>query len=350
MTPPVLRSPVPIAGLLAASTLVVSILALALRGPIGSWSVDSRGEASDASSSIVQASPSATDVESQLTGRLVRLLVREGDRVEEGELIAVVASRAEDDHASAGQSPRSPKSAHGTGRPDSDAARRLERARAAVKRLQDELHTPIEAHEREAIRAEADLGAARRNREQLVRHLHPAQARDLAAALVTAEEELEEAQRALVLQRDLLDRGYVSRRTLETFQLKVDLSRVRVEAATETLAKLNENQKVDLDRLDRDMRTLESELKAKRSALATRGKRQRDLVAARSALQEAESAILRAAVSRDGPSGGARTRQAETQVRAPLAGIVTRTFLEEGELVAGAGLFGGGSPIVRIEP
>ncbi|MCW5944095.1 MAG: efflux RND transporter periplasmic adaptor subunit [Fimbriimonadaceae bacterium] len=310
----------------------------------------------------------AVEVKSRVSGRVAQLLVDEGATVQKGQLIAIIDPqetqlRVQQDQAQKrgaeaavrrlaieiAQRQATSRAAY------NEAATRLKQIEAQMKAQPTLTRTAIAS-------ADASLDTARRERDRLVMSAHPSQRvaaesslREARASLLNAEQEYER-------QKELVALGYAPGRQEESAKLQLDLSRARLDSSQEQLDRLAAQQRVELDKADASIRQAEAEAqRAKANAFQDQSKRQ-DYDNALSELRRAETALrdveaLRQSQAQSAASvdqissvlGDSMRQLGETEIRAPIDGVVTRKYIQEGELVASLSSFSSGTPIVRIE-
>lgn len=310
----------------------------------------------------------AVEVRSRASGRLAQLLVKEGDLVEEGQLIAVIDPQETQFLVEQNQAQlRGAQSA--VARTNIEIEQRRLTSAAAVTQaekrlaqLREELRAQPTLTQSAIRQAQAALASARQSRDLLVMTTHPNRRTSLVQAVDEAAASQRNAQREFDRLRDLEAKGYVAGRTLDNARLSLDLANLRLKAAQENLARLDEEQRIersnaesaivraqaDLDRAEANgiqdvvkRREYESAIAALSQARANL----RDVeVLGQSRNQSQASVSQISSVLRD-----SQRQLRETQIRAPMAGVVTTSYIEVGELVTALSAFSAGSAIVRIE-
>ena len=278
----------------------VALAALALAAWVA-WRPAPRDPAVIETSGRVEGDQAA--VGAKVGGRIVRLAVREGERVLGGQTIAELGSaqaRAQLEQAE-----------HGV-----HAAReRLEQARArvvAAERRAEAAATGVELAERESRarigEAEAALGAAR-------------------ARLRQVEADLDNTARDHARSRELFRRELIAAQQADASRTAWDVARASVEAAGKQVAQAEET--ADLARASRvavEVRRQEAQTAAAQ------------VDEARAAVAAARAEVLAAEAAR----ALARANVADTTVAAPFTGTVLRKLVEPGEVVAS------GTPLVTL--
>lgn len=221
------------------------------------------------------------DVTTKIPGRVVKLLVREGDSVAQGQLVAEIDStdlRAKEKAALAA----------------------VEAAGAAMQKAK----AGMEAAEAAAAKARAALGAVSESADAA---LAKAQ-----AALEKAREDASLAGQTYKRIEVLYQNGAATAQQLDETKNKLAAANAALEAARADLAAA----KAQKDQVN----VYRAELAA---AMAARAAAEADLNSARAAYQRAKAELQEV-----------RANLLETQLRAPMAGTVTSRNVEQGEMVS----------------
>lgn len=310
----------------------------------------------------------AVEIKSRVAGRIEKLFVREGDRVSAGDPIARIDAREielglERDRAGLrGALAAYERSAIEIEQRRASAEASVQQARQRLAQAELELRAQP-ALTRAAIEsAEAELRAAEQSRDQLARVGHPNARTAARAEVEDAQASLENAQAELERRRRLLGEGFVAARDLEAAELQVELARSRLAAARERLQRLDEQQALEMRQAEERVRQARAALEQARANRFRDSVKERELDAARAALAQALAqrrdvdALVRtrrqqlAQIDQLRSSVAESLRQlGETEIRAPIGGVITRRYVQEGELVASLSSFSAGTPIVRLE-
>jgi HlyD family secretion protein len=310
----------------------------------------------------------AVEVKSRASGRLARLLVDEGDHVRQGQLIAIIDPketqlRVEQDRAQLrGAQSGVARTAVEIEQRRVTAQANVRQAQTRVNQLREESGIQPRLTQASLSAAQAALNSARQERERLVNSAHPNARTATASALREARANFENAQRDYERQRELVQRGYISARAEENARLAQDLAKSRLDAATENSALLETQLKLELARADEDIRRAQAELDRADANQIADGTKRREYESALADLEKARIALRDVeAMQRSREQGQATVQQlssvlgeslrqlGETEIRAPIDGIVTKRMVQEGELVASLSSFSAGTTIVRIE-
>ncbi|MFN8139439.1 MAG: efflux RND transporter periplasmic adaptor subunit [Fimbriimonadales bacterium] len=309
----------------------------------------------------------SVEVKSRVSGRIQSLLVNEGDRVVKGQLIAVIDP--EELNLQLKQSSAQLRGA------ESGAARSRASIDITAKQLQDAV---IQAQARynlalrdwknqpELSRTSVEQSrlayeAAQRSRDLLVNVTQPQERVQVESTLSQAEASYNRDKANVARVQGLLDKGYVPLRDLEEAKARLAASEGALATAREAKTRLDEKQRVETRNAEESVKQSKAAYDASVArADIDRGKLD-SLNQARSALAQAQSDLRRVQLERLGYQQSAaqadqiratvadsRRLLGETQIRAPMSGIVTRKAVEPGELVSALSSFSGGTTIVEI--
>lgn len=310
----------------------------------------------------------AVEVKSRVAGRVLKLLVEEGDVVKQGQLIAIIdpkeARLALQQNEAQLRGARSQVVRSGI-----EIDQRRVTARLGVKRAEQHLaqlrlelaaqptltKTQIEA----ATRA---FNGALEDRNQMVRVNHPNQITEANSAVDEATSNLNNAETEYNRRKELFGKGYISQRELESAELNIRLAKSRLQSAKERQSRISEQQRLDLRKMDEHIAELRANLQRTQVSRFQDDVKQKEYETALAQLSEAKAALhdvdalvasreqQQASVDQIQSVVSDSARQlSETEIRAPLDGIVTKKLIQEGELVSSLSSFSSGTPIVRIE-
>ncbi len=310
----------------------------------------------------------AVEVKSRVSGRLAKLLVEEGDTVVKGQLIAVIDPKetqlqVERDSASLSGAQS------GVARAVIDIAQRkvtaredLVQAKARVAQLALELGIQPTLTSQAIQSAQTAYNTSTQAREQLVRTTQPLERTGAETELREAQSGNEIAVNELARRQELLAKGFVAQRSVDEARLQVDQAKARLARAQDKMARLDTQQKLELQQADERVRQSNTDLaRAKANRIQDSVKR-KEYESAQAAMRKSEIALRDVeslSRSRDQQLASVRQLQSvvsesqrqlgETEIRAPISGVVTKKLVQEGELVASISGFSAGSTIVRIE-
>lgn len=367
--------------------LIIVVIALVAICGIGGWSVSSKAkqEAEKAKTKGIKTvsrgdlvikvietgtldAAKVVEVKSRVAGRIAKLLVEEGDSVIAGQLIAVIDPqetelRVRQDRAQL----RGAQSGVERQRLEIEqrkvtAAADLRSAQARVEQLKAELRAQPILTNAAINQAQSSLNTATQERERLLQSSQPMARVSAESSKREAEANYENAKRELERQRELMNRGFTSQRSVESAQLQVDLARARLESASENQRRLESQLSSERSKAEDQVQQAKADLaRAKANSMADSIKA-RELESAQANLQKARIALrdvqVMAAGMRQSQSSveqltagldDAMRQLKETEIRAPITGVVAKKLIQEGELVASLSSFSSGTPIVRIE-
>lgn len=293
-----------------------------------------------------------TNVGARVSGRVAVLLVRSGNRVRTGQVIARIDDtvlRAEVDRAQ-----EALRTAEIGVTQASDAVRsaRAQVELAARRPLDSDIaRTKAEAAQNSAV-AEARVAAAKQRLAELERGATPEQRQQIAAQVEQAEVALRKAERDRERQKRLLDAGAVAQVTLEDAETARDTARKALENVRARQLEIeNGTRPEQIAQASAELRAAEATLAGAqatgeaqiRSILAL--PRPEDVAVARTRLAEAQGS-LEAARARGREAqlalDVARQRLEETVVTVPFDGTITGIATEAGAIT------GPSQPIVKL--
>jgi HlyD family secretion protein len=310
----------------------------------------------------------AVEVRSRASGRLARLLFDEGDEVVEGDMIAEIDPQ--ETTLQVEQSQAQVRGARSSvARTDLEIRQQQQSLREALAQAQLRLATISKELEIQPTltrtqieQADAQLDALRRQRETLVRITHPNQSVDLNRQVAEAQFSFETSKREFERQSDLLNRGYVAQRVVENARLQMQLDQSRLNTATSNLSRLKEQQQLELQRLDEEIRSAQASYQRTVANSIQDVNKRREYQQAVSEVNKARAALLQVPILRQSKAQSQATvdqlssvlkdsmRQLrETKVRAPFSGVITKRYIEVGDLVTALSTFSSGTAIVRLE-
>ncbi|HVT12568.1 MAG TPA: efflux RND transporter periplasmic adaptor subunit [Fimbriimonadaceae bacterium] len=310
----------------------------------------------------------AVEVKSRVSGRLKKLYVDEGSVVKAGQLIAEIDPQETELQLKQNEAQlRGAKSS--VARTDVEIAQRKKTVVADYKQAQirvEQLKAQAEAQPTLTLAsvnsAKAALESAKQQVEGLETTTQPNARSADAAALKEAQANYDNAKSEYDRQKNLLSLGYVSQKAVENAELTLEVARLKLATAQDSHNRLEKQLQTELTQAQDSERQAQAEYdKALASRFQDATKRQdyenalADLAKAKTALQDVEAMEQGRAQSQATVDqlanvvADAQRNLGETEIRAPMDGIVTKKETLEGELVTGLSAFTSGTPIVRIE-
>lgn len=308
------------------------------------------------------------EVKSRVSGRLKKLFVDEGDMVTAGQLVAVIDPQETQLQVSQNRAQvRGAESRIAQTNIEIEQRRAtniasVKQAEFRIAQLEREVRAQPILTQASVKSARASLDSAQQDLQQLEKTTHPNQRVATDVALKEAEANYANAKADYDRQVELLGQGYVSKRIVENSGLSLELARVRLQQAKQNQDTLAQSQRIETSNAQQALlraqaaydqaraNTFQDEVKRKeyQSALA-------DLAKAKVALRDVDS-MRQTNIQNHASVDQLRSvlddslRQlGETEIRAPMSGIVSQKLMQEGELVSGLSSFNSGSAIVRIE-
>ncbi len=322
------------------------------------------------------------EVKSKIAGRILSLNVEAGDVVREGQLIAqidpveVEASLRQQEAQLRAALARLEQAKLLSGYQSYDTTAQIEQARNAVRtaeiRYQQalrEAQTQPEITQSALEQAESSYQSAVENLNLLLKVTHPQLRTDAQAAVNEARAQRDDAKRQLDRQKQLLAKGFVSQREVDLAATQLTAAQARLQQAEQRLQTLEEQLRLQRAEAEARVKQAKAALDQARAQAKRDELRQKEVEAARAALEDARMRLKLAEANRvqmplrqkeiqqakatveqlQSALKEARTRLADTTIRAPMSGVVTQRYIESGELVtSGVATFSSGMPLVQI--
>ena len=313
-------------------------------------------------------SAKTVEVKSRVGGRVAALYVDEGDLVEAGQLVAVIDPeetqlRVEQDRA------RLVAAEASMSRLNIEIEQRkqtvetsLERAELRVAQLKMELDAQPELTKNEISRAETAYNNAVKSLDLLTKVTQPNARIDLEGRLEEAKSSFKAAENEYNRRKGLFEKGYSSQRDLEAAESQMKSAQARRDTLEDQLERLDDEQAIQRSQAEEtvrqakaaldsaltnafrdDVKKIEYERALADLSDAMTAKRDVQALEANRAQQKANLDQLQNALN------DSLRQLNETEIRAPISGVVTGRLVQEGELVASLSAFSSGTPIFRIE-
>lgn len=316
------------------------------------------------------------DVKSRVGGRISKFLVKPGDLVTAGQLLAIVDPKeVAREVAGVAAQVRSARAGLAQANENQALVSRqmtiaVERATIGVKTADTQVaDAQVGKAEAQINLRDAELGVeqAQRRLTQTAAPTRPQEIAQAEASLQRIEDQMDDQRRVLERRKSLLARGFISQQDvdtvatqvrlgdsdilsarqrlnllregprkedIETARIAVDSARIRVEQAQIRVKQVA----IKLTQAQITLENAKNELKSQQNSMGTADLRKRDVERSRADVAQIENRFAQQSV-----------QLTETQIVAPMAGEVTGKYLEEGELVASATAgFAQGAAIVTI--
>ena len=308
------------------------------------------------------------EVKSRVTGRLKAIYVEEGDYVKAGQLIATIDPKETQLQLEQTQAQlRGAK--YGVSKASLEIEQRdrqnraaLEQAKIKIAQLELEMKAQPKLTSAALTEATSALNSAQADKQRAVGSVFPNQIAQAKSNVDEATVNYDTAKREYDRQVELESKGYTPGRSVETAKQAVDLAKVRLEQAHDNQNRLQSQLKEEEAKLDQAIKQARAALdRANINSIQDQVKRQ-DYASAISDLRRAEAALKDKEILTEGRSQSQASidqlqsvvsdslRQlGETEIRAPISGVVTKRPLQVGELATGLSQFSSGSTIVKIE-
>ena len=329
-------------------------------------------EMGDLISDVIETGPlearKTVEVKSRVAGRVRLLNVEESDTVIEGEQIAIIDPQETQLQVKQNRAQLSGAEANVRRTTIEIAQRRvtaqtnLDRANSRLRQLELEL-------KQQPILTSTAITSAKSAYDSAVQALNLLTTATQANARTAAESQLDEARanhgNAKIeydRRQGLLEKGYISKRDFEQAELNLNLAKTRLDQAQENYNRVAGQQKLERQQAEERVRQAKADLdRAKANSIQDNVKREeyiragRDVQDARAALRDVDALMQsrnqqRASVDQiQSVLSDSLRLLGETEIRAPVSGIVVKKLVQPGELVSSLSSFSSGTPIVRIE-
>jgi len=307
------------------------------------------------------------EVKSRVSGRIARIYVNEGDRVERGQLIAEIdpqeirlqleQATAQLRGAEAG-SKRSLESLTLTRKQLEIAVEQANQRFVAAKREYENQPALTDASLRQA---RLSLEQAQRDLDLLKSTTHPQQRVQVEADLRRTKAAAETDRANYERLRGLLEKGYVAQRDVDAARAQMEASEAAYRTALDAFNRLEPRQQSELRSAEQAVATAKAAYDQAVARANLDKNKEQAYLEARAALEQAkedlrririeEQSLVQARAQADqirSAVADSRRQLSETRIVAPMSGVVTKKLVEEGELVAALSSFSGGTPIVEI--
>lgn len=308
------------------------------------------------------------EVKSRVSGRLASLLVDAGDRVTQGQLIGVIdpletrllveQNRAQVSGAQSGVQ----KAALEIVQRRATARAAYEQAKQRLAQLEQENRVQPTLTRSSIEQSETAYNSAVQDRDRLKNSVQPNQRVAAQSSQREALANFNQAKRELNRQQELLSKGYTAQKIAEAAEQNVEVAKARLDSANDSLARLESQQALELAKANELVHQTEAQLQTARANQIQVPNKRQEYLSAIQDVEKARAALQDVAIMEKGRDQSSATvkqlssvlsdserQMRETQIRAPITGIVSKKLMQEGELVASLNSFSSGSPIVQIE-
>ncbi len=310
----------------------------------------------------------SVEVKPQITGRISKLLVDEGDQVVQGQLLAVIdpqETRLSYDQTNSqlvGAEAGVARSTIEIAQRKKTAAVALAQAEARVTQLELEVKNTPALLKAEIASAEANLRSAEADRDRIKNSAQPTQIAATKATLQEAEQNLRNSKFEYERQVELEKQGYSALRNVQNAQLNVQLAQTRLENARVAMNRQEAGLEADMKRANEAVAAAETTVRRAKTNLYTVASKRAELDSARAEVLRARAGLSDPALleksRQQGEASVAQLRSAlqesarklnETSIKSPLTGTISKKLLQIGEMASGLSSFSAGSTIFKIE-
>ena len=308
------------------------------------------------------------EVKSQVSGRLAKLYVDAGDHVTQGQLIAIIdplETKLLVDQNKAqleGAQSSVQKAGLEIQQRRLTAQAEYEQAKQRLIQLDAENKAQPALTKASIAEAQANYNAAVEDRDRLKTSTQPNQRVSNQAAQRQAQANYDNAVSEMNRQNELFTRGYTPGKSVEDAKQQVDVTKAQLDLANDTLQRLTAQQQTDLAKANEQVQETAAALATAKANSIQDLTKQQDYLSAQQDLEKAKAALDDIPIMEKGKEtsqatvdqlssvvNDAQRQLNETNIRAPITGVVSKRLMQEGELVASLSSFSAGSPIVDIE-
>lgn len=291
------------------------VLAMGLVAAVLIWWVQHRDDSPSGEGIRVSGHIEAREVDLgfKIPGRVLRILVDEGEAVQEGQLVAVLDDRELREELQG-------------------AVASLHEAKSRIPQIESRIRQQTESTRAREAHAQAALETARAELRELLAGSRPQEIRQAEADLEAAKADLEKSREDFLRAENLLRRAIIPQRDWDHAKAAYDMARERYRAAMARLALAREGPRLErIEAARAKVRLAEAEVQLASTGWLEVERLQREL-------DTVKAQVERAAAN----ARLAETRAAEARLRAPLAGIGLVRDAEEGEVLPA------GTPVLTV--
>lgn len=307
-------------------------------------------------------------VKSQVSGRLQTIYVQAGDMVKKGQLVAVIDPLETQLSADQNRAQLSGAKA-GVDKQRLTLDQRRIQVQAAYDQAQEKLKELQAAADAQPALTQAAIREAQASYQSALEELNrlqnvalPNERVSTKATLDEAKANYEQAQSEYQRQMDLLGKGYTAQRTMESARQSVQVAEARLRSAQDSMNRLDSSQRVAIQKQRQAVMQARASLDSARANSVQDFTKRQDYLSAIQDLEKAKADLKDVSIyGKELDSQKATVDRLssvyqdslrllrETQIRAPMDGIVSKKLMNVGELVAALNSFSSGSEIIDIE-
>lgn len=308
------------------------------------------------------------EIKSRVAGRVKKLWVDEGDEVKAGQLIATIDPQETELRVAQDEAQLRGAQA-GVARASIEIEQRrvlartaLQKARARLSQLEKELQIQPTLTKSSIESAQTAYNSALQSRDLLVNTTQLNERTQTQNAVDEANTNFEQARREFDRQKGLRASGYVADRDVEIARQQLDLAQTRLQGARDRLGRLDGQQDLERRQAEERVRQAKADLDRATANRIQDDVKRKEYETALASVREAEIGLKDVDVLQKSRAQGqatvdqlrsvvndSRRQLGETEIRAPIAGVITKRLIQEGELVSSLSSFSSGTPIVRLE-
>lgn len=335
------------------------------------------------------------EVKSKVGGRVLKLFVKEGDFVRQGQKLATIDPQEINSQVAAlraqltGSQARLSAARKSTSYQQSQTSAGISQNRQAVNSALSRLRSaeaeakvqPVLTNQSIAI-SQANLEAAQSNLKLqednlrlLMENTHPQTLVNVQSAYDRALAQTENTRRTIARQKALLEKGFVSQQVVDTAQTDLLVAEAQVREARQRLDRIKATNELEVTNARSQIASARSQVRQQEATLLQAQTsvlpetKRRELENARAAYAQARAQLrgADAGITQDAMRGDEAVaslagveqlqkqldellvRQNDTTIIASMDGVITKKYTEEGELITSAiGSFSSGSPLYQI--
>ncbi|HWP31799.1 MAG TPA: efflux RND transporter periplasmic adaptor subunit [Fimbriimonadales bacterium] len=307
------------------------------------------------------------EVKSRVSGRVSEIVVEEGDRIEKGDLIGKIDPqelRLQLEQTSAqlkGAESVVRRSEKNIPILQKELKEELVRAEARYLQAKRAMETQPALSQNSIQQARAAYEQAKQALELLISTTHPRERVNAEAEVRKAKATFENDKRNYERQVSLYQKGYVSERSVNDARTQMELSEANYQQAQDALARLKSRHETEVKNAQQNVKQAEAALNQALANAELDKNRNEEYREAKAAYEQAKNNLNRVELERQSLlQAAAQAEQlriavadnlrqlSETEIRAPISGVVTRKLVEPGELVTALSSFTGGTTVVEI--